>query len=52
MAAKLKTKITLGVVFLFTLFLLVGGTSFYYLNKTITRNITITPRISVFIIQF
>ncbi len=37
MAAKLKTKITLGVVFLFTLFLLVGGTSFYYLNKTITE---------------
>lgn len=35
MTTKLKTKITLGVLFLFTLFLLVGGISFYYLNKTI-----------------
>lgn len=41
MTTKLKTKITLGVVFLFTLLLLVGGTGLYYLNKTITeqRNI-------------
>lgn len=35
MSAKLKTKITLGVVFLFTLLLLVGGTGFFYLNRTI-----------------
>ncbi|MES2004071.1 MAG: ATP-binding protein [Bacteroidota bacterium] len=35
MTAKLKTKITLGVVFLFTLLLLVGGTGFFYLNKII-----------------
>lgn len=34
MAAKLKTKITLGVVFLFTLLLLVGSTGLFYLNKT------------------
>lgn len=41
MTTKLKTKIALGVVFLFTLLLLVGGTGLYYLNKTITeqRNI-------------
>ncbi len=37
MTVKLKTKITLGVVFLFTLLLLVGGTGFFYLNKTITE---------------
>src|ERR1700738_880201 len=37
MTTKLKTKITLGVVFLFALFLLVGGTSFFYLNKTISE---------------
>jgi len=37
MAAKLKTKITLGVAFLFTLLLLVGGTGFYYLNKSTTE---------------
>lgn len=41
MTTKLKTKIALGVVFLFTLLLLVGGTGLYYLNKTISeqRNI-------------
>ncbi|MEO8171873.1 MAG: ATP-binding protein [Sediminibacterium sp.] len=37
MAATLKTKVTLGVVFLFALFLLVGGTAFFYLNKTISE---------------
>lgn len=31
---KLKTKITLGVMFLFTLLLLVGGTGFFYLNRS------------------
>lgn len=36
MAATLKTKVTLGVLFLFALLLLVGGTGFFYLNKTIT----------------
>ncbi len=35
MTAKLKTKITLGVIFLFTLLLLVGSVSFFYLNRTI-----------------
>ncbi|MEO7530265.1 MAG: ATP-binding protein [Sediminibacterium sp.] len=35
MTVKLKLKITLGVIFLFTLLLLVGGVSFFYLNKTI-----------------
>ena len=41
MTTKLKTKISLGVVFLFALLLLVGGTGLYYLNKTTTeqRNI-------------
>lgn len=34
MPARLKTKITLGVVFLFALLLLVGGTGFYFLNKS------------------
>lgn len=34
MTVKLKTKITLGVVFLFTLLILVGGTSFFYLHKS------------------
>src|SRR5688572_14751353 len=33
MALKLKTKVTLGVGFLFTLLLLVGGIGFYYFNK-------------------
>lgn len=37
MTTKLKAKVTLGVVFLFMLLLLVGGTSFFYLNKTITN---------------
>jgi two-component system, NtrC family, sensor histidine kinase KinB len=37
MTTKLKAKVTLGVVFLFTLLLLVGGTSFFYLNKTISN---------------
>jgi NtrC-family two-component system sensor histidine kinase KinB len=37
MATKLKTKITLGVVFLFALLVLVGGISFFYLNKTISN---------------
>ncbi|MDP1842942.1 MAG: ATP-binding protein [Sediminibacterium sp.] len=32
---KLKTKITLGVVFLFSLLILVGGICFFYLNKTL-----------------
>lgn len=36
MSAKLKTKITLGVVFLFTLLLLVGAAGLFYLDKTIT----------------
>ncbi|MES2328341.1 MAG: ATP-binding protein [Bacteroidota bacterium] len=36
MTTKLKAKVTLGVVFLFTLLLLVGGTGFFFLNKTIT----------------
>lgn len=34
---KLKTKITLGVVFLFFLLILVGGICFYYLNQTINN---------------
>ncbi len=33
MAIKLKTKVALGVGFLFTLLLLVGGVGFYYFNK-------------------
>lgn len=33
MALKLKTKVALGVGFLFTLLLLVGGIGFYYFNK-------------------
>jgi signal transduction histidine kinase len=33
MALKLKTKVALGVGFLFTLLLLVGGVGFYYFNK-------------------
>lgn len=37
MTAKLKTKVTLGVVFLFTLLLLVGGTGFFYINKIIAE---------------
>jgi len=37
MATKLKTKITLGVVFLFALLVLVGSISFFYLNKTISN---------------
>jgi NtrC-family two-component system sensor histidine kinase KinB len=37
MKATLKTKVTLGVVFLFALILLVGGTSFFYLDKTISE---------------
>ncbi len=37
MTAKLKTKVTLGVVFLFTLLLLVGGTGFFYINKIISE---------------
>lgn len=32
---KLKTKITLGVGFLFSLLILVGGICFYYFNQTI-----------------
>ncbi len=32
---KLKTKIALGVVFLFSLLILVGSICFYYLNQTI-----------------
>ena len=35
MTAKLKIKVTCGVIFLFTLLLLVGGVSFFYLNRTI-----------------
>jgi NtrC-family two-component system sensor histidine kinase KinB len=35
MSIRLKTKITLGVVFLFALLLLVGGTGFFFLNRTI-----------------
>jgi signal transduction histidine kinase len=37
MTTKLKTKISLGVIFLFTLLLLVGGTGLFYLNKTTTE---------------
>jgi PAS domain S-box-containing protein len=37
MTTKLKTKVTLGVVFLFALFILVGSTCFFYLNKTISE---------------
>jgi NtrC-family two-component system sensor histidine kinase KinB len=37
MPLPLKSKITLGVVFLFTLLLLVGGTGFFYLHKTTTE---------------
>lgn len=33
MAIKLKTKIALGGIFLFTLLILVGAVSFYYLNR-------------------
>lgn len=33
MALKLKTKVALGVGFLFALLLLVGGVGFYYFNK-------------------
>lgn len=33
MAIKLKTKVALGVGFLFVLLLLVGGVGFYYFNK-------------------
>lgn len=33
MALKLKTKVALGVGFLFTLLLLVGGVGFYYFNR-------------------
>lgn len=33
MVLKLKTKVALGVGFLFTLLLLVGGVGFYYFNK-------------------
>jgi signal transduction histidine kinase len=33
MALKLKTKVALGVGFLFSLLLLVGGVGFYYFNK-------------------
>lgn len=41
MTSKLKTKISIGVVFLFTLLLFVGGAGLFYLNKTIAeqRNI-------------
>ena len=37
MTVKLKTKIALGVIFLFTLLILVGGTGFFYLNKSTTE---------------
>src|SRR4051812_14409260 len=33
MALKLKTRVALGVGFLFVLLLLVGGVGFYYFNK-------------------
>lgn len=33
MAIKLKTKVALGGIFLFALLILVGGVSFYYLNR-------------------
>ena len=36
MAIKLKTKVALGVGFLFVLLLLVGGVGFYYFNKIST----------------
>ncbi|MBS1628297.1 MAG: HAMP domain-containing protein [Bacteroidetes bacterium] len=37
MPFKLKQKVTLGVFFLFTLLILVGSTSFFYLNRTISN---------------
>ncbi len=37
MSSRLKTKISLGVAFLFALLLLVGGTGFYFLNRTINE---------------
>ena len=33
MAVKLKTKITLGSIFLFVLLVIVGAVNFYYLNR-------------------
>jgi NtrC-family two-component system sensor histidine kinase KinB len=38
MAVKLKTKVALGVGFLFMLLLLVGGVGFYYFNKISTES--------------
>jgi two-component system, NtrC family, sensor histidine kinase KinB len=38
MAIKLKTKVALGVGFLFVLLLLVGGVGFYYFNKISTES--------------
>ena len=38
MALKLKTKVALGVGFLFMLLLLVGGVGFYYFNKISTES--------------
>ncbi len=38
---KLKTKIALGVAFLFSLLILVGSICFYYLNQTIDNQKTI-----------
>jgi len=38
MAIKLKTKVSLGVGFLFGLLLLVGGVGFYYFNKISTES--------------
>jgi NtrC-family two-component system sensor histidine kinase KinB len=38
MALKLKTKVALGVGFLFVLLLLVGGVGFYYFNKISTES--------------
>jgi signal transduction histidine kinase len=38
MALKLKTKVSLGVVFLFVLLLLVGVISFFYFNKISTES--------------
>lgn len=41
MSMKIKTKVALGVIFLFVLLTLVGGISFFYFNKFTTETKTI-----------
>src|SRR3954465_3371744 len=41
MALKIKTKVALGVVFLFTLLTVVGGISYFYFNKFTSETKTI-----------